>query len=142
MADVLLRDSDVFSMRASLELRVPFVDRPLIEWLWRQPSHLRIRSSFSKAALYESVEDILPPSLRDRPKRGFTLPFPLWMRRELRPFIEDTLSSASLARQSLLDPVTVASQWATFRDGTDDKQWSRVWNLVILIAFLNRTRIT
>ena len=38
VADVLLRDSDVMSMRHSLELRVPFVDRPLVEWLWRQPS--------------------------------------------------------------------------------------------------------
>jgi len=38
MADLLLRDSDVMSMRHSLELRVPLVDRPLIEWLWRQPA--------------------------------------------------------------------------------------------------------
>ncbi|HEY1763631.1 MAG TPA: asparagine synthase (glutamine-hydrolyzing), partial [Opitutaceae bacterium] len=41
MADVLLRDSDVMSMSQSIELRVPFVDRPLIEWLWRQPDRLR-----------------------------------------------------------------------------------------------------
>ena len=140
MADVLLRDSDVFSMSASLELRVPFVDRPLIEWLWQQPAHLRFQTANPKQVLYESMADMLPPGLRERPKRGFTLPFPRWMRKELRPFLDETLSIESVNRSGILNGESAQNQWRKFLSSQDDKAWSRVWSLAVLVAFLNRSQ--
>jgi asparagine synthase (glutamine-hydrolysing) len=70
MADVLLRDSDVMSMQHSLELRVPFVDRPLIEWLWRQPAAFKGDRHQLKAALSAATADLLPPGLAGQPKRA------------------------------------------------------------------------
>ena len=55
MTDVLLRDSDVFSMAHSLELRVPFVDRVLLEWLWPQPDHFKYDPRRGKRALADGV---------------------------------------------------------------------------------------
>src|SRR5580658_430606 len=107
MADVLLRDSDVMSMRHSLELRVPFVDRPLIEWFWQQPARLKDDKRHPKSILAEACADVLPPGIRNRKKRGFTLPFPIWMRKDLRPFIEDTFSPASVGRSGLFAPSPV-----------------------------------
>ncbi len=104
MADVLLRDSDVMSMRHSLELRVPFVDRPLIEWLWRQPSRFRDDRRRPKSALFDATADILPPGMAKRRKRGFTLPFPIWMRRDLRPFLEEMFSDSSIGRSGCSPP--------------------------------------
>ncbi len=104
MSDVLLRDSDVMSMRHSLELRVPFVDRPLVEWLWRQPARFRNDPRRPKSALAEATADILPPGMQERKKRGFTLPFPFWMRKELRPFLEDVFSITSVAKSGLFSP--------------------------------------
>jgi asparagine synthase (glutamine-hydrolysing) len=138
MADVLLRDSDVFSMRASLELRVPFVDRPLIEWLWQQNSAFRFDQQTPKGTLVAAVADILPPGLMNRRKQGFTLPFPQWMKGPLSPFLAETLSTESVARTGYLNPIEVGAYWRNFRDGTDDKDWSRVWSLAVLVAFLNR----
>jgi asparagine synthase (glutamine-hydrolysing) len=140
MADVLLRDSDVMSMRHSLELRVPYIDRPIIEWLWRQPAHFRDDRRRPKSALFDATEDILPPGLLKRRKRGFTLPFPIWMRRELRPFLDDTFSTASIAKSGLLSTAPVQAVWKEFVSGHDDREWSRAWSVAVLVAFLNRTR--
>ena len=139
MADVLLRDSDEFSMRHSLELRVPFVDLPLAEWAWSQnPALLYPRGGAPKAHLAAACADLLPPALLTRKKRGFTLPFPRWLRGPLRPFMEETLGSASAARTGLFDPYIPGQLWRAFRDGRDDRAWSRVWSLAILVHLANR----
>ncbi len=140
MADVLLRDSDAMSMRHSLELRVPFVDRPLLEWLWLQPAKFRDDPKNPKSALRDAVSDILPEGLKRRKKRGFTLPFPLWMRSHLRPFIEDTLSPESLGRSGLFQIEPVRRMWKAFLMSHDDREWSRIWSLAVLISFVNRPR--
>jgi asparagine synthase (glutamine-hydrolysing) len=138
MADVLLRDSDVMSMRHSLELRVPFVDRPLIEWLWRQPAAYKSTPGRPKDALAGAVGDLLPPAIRTRRKRGFTLPFALWMRRELKPFLDETFSAASVERSGLFQGSAVQACWRDFLEQQDARDWSRVWSLAVLIAFTNR----
>jgi asparagine synthase (glutamine-hydrolysing) len=140
MADVLLRDSDVMSMRHSLELRVPFIDRPFIEWLWRQPSRFKDDRRHPKSALVEATADILPPGLLSQKKRGFTLPFPLWMRSDLRPFIEDTFSPDNLRRSGLFSAEAIQAQWKAFLAGGDNREWSRIWSLAVLISFVNRRK--
>ncbi len=140
MADVLLRDSDVMSMRHSIELRVPFIDRPLIEWLWGQPSSFKDDRRRPKSALAEATADILPPGLLKRKKRGFTLPFSIWMRKDLRPFLEETFSDSSVAQSGFFSPQPVQGLWRSFKVGGDDREWSRVWSIAILIAFTNRRK--
>jgi asparagine synthase (glutamine-hydrolysing) len=138
MGDVLLRDSDVMSMRHSLELRTPFVDRPLVTWLALQSTSFKHTPAHPKSALSDAVRDLLPPELLTRPKRGFTLPFAQWMRGPLKPFLEDTFSSASVTRSGLFAPNAVQAHWRGFLAGTDTREWSRVWSLAILVAFVNR----
>ncbi len=138
MADVLLRDSDVMSMRHSLELRVPFVDRPLVEWLWRQPAEFKRGGGGAKSALAAAVADLLPPGLAGRRKLGFSLPFAVWMRRELRPFLEEMFSSGSIDRSGLFARQPVQNLWRGFLAGSGPREWSRVWSLAVLMAFANR----
>jgi len=139
MADVLLRDSDEFSMACSLELRVPFVDLPLAEWAWAQDPALMFAPGLApKAHLAAACADLLPPALLARKKRGFTLPFAKWLRGPLRPFMEETLGSASAARSGLFDPYVPGRLWRAFRDGSDDRAWSRVWSLALLIHLAHR----
>jgi asparagine synthase (glutamine-hydrolysing) len=140
MADVLLRDSDVMSMRHSIELRVPFVDRPLVEWLWRQPAEFIDDRRRPKGALVDATADILPPGLMKRKKWGFTLPFAIWMRGDLRPFLDEVFSEPSVARSGFFSPGAVRALWQRFLSVGEDREWSRVWSLAILIAFVNRRR--
>jgi asparagine synthase (glutamine-hydrolysing) len=138
MADVLLRDSDVMSMRHSLELRVPFIDQPFVEWLWRQPSRFRQDARHPKSVLAEATADVLPPGLLTRRKRGFTLPFGIWMRGDLRPFMEDTFSPENIGRSGLFSVESVRRLWSDFAAGGEDREWSRVWSLAVLVSFVNR----
>jgi len=138
MADVLLRDSDVMSMRHSLELRVPFVDRPLVEWLWQQPARFKHDRAQPKSALVAAVADLLPTEFATRRKRGFTLPFAQWMRADLRPFLEQTFSNESLKSSGLFARESVQRIWQRYLIGKDSRQWSRVWSLAVLIDFVNR----
>lgn len=140
MADVLLRDSDVMSMRHSLELRVPFVDRPFLEFLWGQPERFKDDRRRPKSALARSIRDLLPSALHARPKRGFSPPFALWTRRELRPFLEETFSRESVGRTGLFSSEAVPDFWQEYLAKGDAPQWSRVWSLAMLIEFVNRRR--
>ncbi len=142
MADVLLRDSDVFSMAHSLELRVPFVDRQLVEWLWPQPDFFKYDPRRGKRALADATADVVPAAIRNRRKQGFTLPFPLWMRQELKPFLDETFSNASLAACPWLEAGEVQRMWTAFTNGRDNRAWSRVWTLAVLVAFANRRPAT
>ncbi len=138
MTDVLLRDSDVFSMAHSLELRVPFVDRVLLEWLWPQPAWFKYDPRQTKRALADATADLVPAAIRHRPKRGFTLPFSRWMLGELKPFLDETFSRRSLAACPWLEAPVVEQVWHDYATRRDPRAWSRVWTLAMLVAFANR----
>lgn len=138
MADVLLRDSDVFSMAHSLELRVPFVDKVLVEWWWHQPRAYRYNPERPKSALADAVSDIVPATIRTRRKQGFTLPYARWMRAELRPFLQEMFSLGALARCPWLDAKATRAKWESFDQGHDPQNWPRVWTIAMLVAFANR----
>ncbi len=140
MTDVLLSDSDVFSMAHSLELRTPFIDSQLVRWLWQQPESFVFTPGRYKGALHDAVADLLPLTQKSHTKLGFSLPFPLWIRGPLRSFMEDMFSSASLINCPWLDPVAVQSLWRDYLRSNDTRNWSRVWSLAMLIAFLQRHR--
>ena len=83
MRNQLLRDSDVMSMAFGLELRVPLVDRVLIEAIAGIPSNIRLAPG--KQLLIQAVPE-LPSLVVNRPKRGFTFPFEQWMAEEWRDY--------------------------------------------------------
>jgi asparagine synthase (glutamine-hydrolysing) len=138
MADVLLHDSDMMSMRHSLELRVPFVDLPLLAWAWSQKPEHKYTPGQPKHLLTLAFRDILPPGTTARRKRGFSLPFDSWMRAELRPFLEHVFTPASIAACPLLDVAEVQGRWASYLAKRDPREWSRVWSLAMLISACGR----
>jgi asparagine synthase (glutamine-hydrolysing) len=132
MRNVLLRDADVFSMAHGLEVRVPFLDHELVELVAGLPGELKGGGTTPKPLLVEAVIDLLPPSSASRPKMGFALPFPVWLRGPLRTRVESTLldpdSSGPLA--DLLDHVAVRHVWDRFQDGKTE--WVRPWSIYVL----------
>jgi glycosyltransferase involved in cell wall biosynthesis len=73
-----------------------------------------------------------------RTKQGFSLPFPVWMKRELKPFLDETFSDLSVGRTGLFSPPEVQGLWRSFLANDDSRQWSRVWSLAVLLAFTSR----
>ena len=92
MRQMLLRDSDQMSMAVSLELRVPFLDSELIEYVLSLPQREKTRYGGVKGLLVEACRDLLPEQVYNRPKMGFALPMDAWMRGPLKQFKLDGLA--------------------------------------------------
>jgi asparagine synthase (glutamine-hydrolysing) len=136
MASTLLRDTDSVSMARSLEVRVPLLDTPLVEFVSALPDAARSKQGSQKALLVEAFQDILPPEILRQRKRTFTLPWDEWLRGPLRVRLEASFASpsSSLARHIHFDGVRAV--WNDFLAGKTS--WSRPWSLYVLNEWCRR----
>ncbi|MFN6365757.1 MAG: asparagine synthase-related protein, partial [Aphanizomenon sp.] len=111
MRNQLLRDSDVMSMNWGLELRVPFVDKNLLEAVAPIPSNIRLAQG--KKLLTQAITEI-PDWVINRPKKGFSFPFESWMNSEFGDYFDNV-------HQNLNIPLNIPL-----------KPWYRRWSLAIL----------
>jgi asparagine synthase (glutamine-hydrolysing) len=95
------------SMQHSLEARVPFLDRSMLELSRRMPSRLRLRGMTTKYLLRRAMAMRLPPAVLNGKKRGFNVPMPAWLAGGLREFTRDVLSPDRVRRQGLFQPGAV-----------------------------------
>jgi len=136
MAHTLLRDADAMSMAHSLEVRVPLIDHKLVEFAARIPTSMKLRDGRTKWILAEALRDVIPQEVIERPKRGFEMPVATWMRNELRPILEDTLSREAVERRGLFRYENVQSIYQNFLNGKGP--YMRVWSLVMLELWMRR----
>ncbi len=107
LADHNLLYADRMSMANGLEVRVPFLDKELVEFAHNIPDNLKQRGTQGKWILKKSMEGFLPKEVIYRSKTGFGVPLRRWMRNELREFLGDVLSIESLRNRGLFDPTAV-----------------------------------
>ncbi len=138
MRRMLLRDADQMSMAVSLELRVPFLDHELVEFVLGLPAAVKKRYAGVKGLLVEACRDLLPATVYQRPKAGFVLPMNVWMRGPLASFVDEGLRETT-ARQ-LLPEDFVGNVNAGFRDGS--VHWTRLWSIVVLGHFAKRNGLS
>ncbi|MFK8038309.1 MAG: asparagine synthase (glutamine-hydrolyzing) [Crocinitomicaceae bacterium] len=129
MQNVLLRDSDQMSMAHALEVRVPFLDHHLVEYVLGIPDAIK-KPITPKALLVESFKSKLPKSVYNRDKMGFVLPYDQWMRSELKSFCEINLNH--LKKVSIFKDSAIDKLWSQFLKNDKRVTWSRIWPLVVL----------
>ena len=139
MGNMLLRDADVFGMAHGLEIRVPMLDRRLIDFVYSLPGRLRRpHGGVSKPLLARALPPHIPAGLPRLKKRGFALPQARWMAGPLRELFEDLLN---VTRQSgLVHPAGVTKIWDDFLKDQTGPTWSRAWLLGVLGAWLRKRR--
>lgn len=135
LQNVLLRDTDQMSMAHALEVRVPFLDHELVEFV------LGVRDVYKyphspKRLLVGALGDLLPAEVVDRPKMGFTLPWALWMKGGLKDFCGTRIMA--LDARPFFRPGKVEALWQRFLAGDPRTNWSRLWDLVVLEDWLER----
>jgi asparagine synthase (glutamine-hydrolysing) len=135
MRNTPLRDADFMSMAHGLELRVPFLDRALVEACFRIPGNKKLQGDSPKSLLLRSLGVDLPPEIVNRPKRGFTLPWERWLRGEMRAVVENTMLE-SVWDQTSINPSGVRAVWERFLAG--GTSWSRPWSLFVLQRWCER----
>jgi asparagine synthase (glutamine-hydrolysing) len=135
LQSVLLRDTDQMSMAHALEVRVPFLDHELVEFALGISDRHKMPHT-PKKLLVDALGDLLPREVVDRPKMGFTLPWELWMRNELREWCAARILQADT--RPWFRKGAVATLWSRFLAGDPRINWSRVWSLVVLEDWLER----
>ncbi len=105
LADHNLNYTDRAGMAAGVEVRVPILDIDLLRFATRVPASYKQRGHVGKAVFKLAMEPYLPRQIVYRPKTGFGAPLRRWLRHELRPLVEETLSAGVLRQRGLFDPV-------------------------------------
>jgi asparagine synthase (glutamine-hydrolysing) len=112
--------TDKTSMAANLEVRVPFLNRELIELAARMPPELKLRGIKRKYILKRAAETLLPREVVWRKKAGFGAPVRSWLRGPLRPLVDELLSEESVRRRALFDPEEVRRIISANLSGRED----------------------
>jgi asparagine synthase (glutamine-hydrolysing) len=136
MASTLLRDTDSVSMAQSLEVRVPLLDTPLVEFVSSLPDLARRQPGIQKALLTRALGELLPEKILAQRKRTFTLPWEEWLRGPLRARLEACFAEPAAALQSFLRPGGMQGVWNDFLAGKTT--WSRPWSLYVLNEWCRR----
>lgn len=138
MTNVLLRDTDQMSMAHALEVREPFLDHRLIAYVLGVSDGVKYPHT-PKQLLVDAVDGLIPREIVDRPKMGFTFPWAIWMRNELRSFCEENLRV--LDGHTAMQSGEVMKLWSRFLQGDQRITWSRVWPLVVLGFWIKENNV-
>ena len=133
MTNTLLRDTDATSMAHSLEVRVPFVDTKVVDYVLSVPGEWKVRPGGGpKPLLVDAMADLLPPEFMRRPKMGFTLPFEKWLQQDLRNEVASVLENSGRIAQTGLNADEVVAVWRKFLRNPRAVGWSRPWAIYVL----------
>lgn len=136
MASTLLRDTDSVSMAQSLEVRVPLLDTPLVEFACALPDEARIQPGVNKGLLRAALAGMIPAEILEQRKRTFTLPWEDWLRRALRARVEGSLKELAPELAKHVHAAGVEMVWDNFQQARTT--WSRPWSLYVLNEWCRR----
>jgi asparagine synthase (glutamine-hydrolysing) len=130
----LLTLADRVSMRHSLEVRVPFLDHPLVELMASVPGRLKVHGRTKKVLMRQAFRDLLPASILGRRKVGFSVPLALWLRTDLRATMQEILSETEVRRLGYLGWAEVERIKAEHLAGRANHE-SKLWALINLVSW-------
>ena len=129
LQDDILAKVDRASMMHSLEVRAPFLDVDLVDFVRRVPWQYKLRHGQTKYLLKKALEPILPREILHRPKKGFGVPIGRWFKSQA--------IGLPATRLPGIDPSFVQASLAAHRNGARDER-AFLWNALTLAAFVDR----
>jgi len=135
MVSLNLTYNDKMSMASSVEVRVPFLDRELAEFVaWNVPPQLKLHGGLRSTTKYifrQAMRDLLPAEVLEQPKAGFAAPVDYWLANDLRDMVDDLLSEKQIRDRGLFRPEAVRRFINEHRSGAQD--WSmQIWQFLTL----------
>ncbi len=139
LTDDILQKVDRAAMAVSLETRVPFLDKDVVEFAARVPPEMKVRAGRGKWLVRQVLYRHVPAALIDRPKTGFSIPIDDWLRGPLRPWASDLLSPATLQLQGLFNAKRVGRMLDEHMSGRRNHGYW-LWNVLMAQAWHDEWR--
>ena len=139
LQDNMLVKVDRTSMMNSLEVRVPFLDHNLVEFVTRIPANLKYRGNTSKYILKQLAKKYIPENIVNRPKKGFGIPIAKWIKSDLKETFKQTLSKDKISSERFFKGEYVQT---LLRQHLENKKDNRklLWTLFVFEQWLENLR--
>ncbi len=134
---ILLKDSDQFSLANGVEMRNPFMDNELVDFVLTISDQSKL-NMYSKKLLYKSFRNEIPNEIFNRPKKGFTLPFEKWMKNEIFELCNENIISFS----DRVENNMILKEWIHFQKNSSSYSYMNFWIIVSLENWLKKNNIT
>ena len=135
---MLLRDTDQMGMAHALEIREPFLDYQLVEYVLSLPDAFK-KGKAPKALLVDAMGDLIPKEIVHRPKMGFVLPWQNWLKNELKPIVNEGLDV--LCHHSLFNANTINELRKNYYSNKNNIRWNMILNLAVLGIWIKNNKI-
>ncbi len=126
------------AMAHALEVRAPFFDYRLVEYVLSLPDHFKYPHT-PKKLLVDALSPRLPDEIVHRRKMGFTFPIKKWLKNELRHTAREKIDY--LAGRKEFNSGAVTDKWERFLNGDQKILWPRIWQLIVLSDWLQRNKL-
>jgi asparagine synthase (glutamine-hydrolysing) len=137
LQEAILVKVDRASMACSLEVRAPFLDHELVEFVMGLPSRLKLKRLTTKYILKKAVKNLLPEDVVNRPKKGFGVPIAKWVKGPLKELFSDFLSPGRIRSEGFLNAEFVDKLLRDHLRGKRDNR-KQLWTLLVWELWVDR----
>ncbi|MBK5279112.1 MAG: asparagine synthase (glutamine-hydrolyzing) [Bacteroidia bacterium] len=128
----MLTKVDLMSMANGLEVRVPFLDYEVVNFISSLPDEYKINTDLRKRILQDAYREILPAQLYNRPKKGFEVPLLKWFKKEMKSLIQDDLLSEKLIKdQNIFNYSEIEKLKKNLYSSNPEDIHARIWGLIV-----------
>lgn len=137
--DDILVKVDRSAMAVSLESRIPFLDKDVVEFAFSLPHEYKADKETGKKVLRNVLYRYVPREMMERPKKGFGIPVHQWIRNgQLMEWAQDLLNDSSIQRQGILDYQRVRSMWEEFKKSGENG--TIIWRLLMFREWMEQNK--
>lgn len=140
LADDILTKVDRMSMAVSIEARVPLLDYHIVEFALNLPAHMKLNGARTKSILRQTVKNLVPNLVLEKPKEGFSIPMKHWLRGSLKTMMLDLLSKDSLQKHGYFNHQVIAGWIKEHLDGRVNHS-HRLWGLMVFEMWYHNQRV-
>lgn len=137
LQDDILFKVDRASMANALEVRTPFLDKEVVDFVSKIPSLYKLKGFKTKYILKKAMEKDLPHEIINRPKKGFGVPLSLWFKYDLKNILQNEFEKAKIKKEGLFKPEIIQKILNEHFSGKKDNR-KKIWTLLMFELWRKR----
>lgn len=139
LAGDMLTKVDLMSMANSLEVRTPFLDYEVVNFVCQLPSDYKITGNFRKKIVQDTFKNLLPPALYQREKHGFEVPLLKWLQKDLNNFInQEILAPDFIKEQNIFSLYEIQKLKNRLNSSNPGDAAAQMWALIVFQYWYNK----